>query len=201
MIEIDHKTDIIIPFNKIGDPEWDVKTRLILESLADLNDDEIAPAIDDEQILKLEQRLNCRLPESLTIFYQHFGIADIGEQLQQFDDIGYLKDIWANAPQYAPEFSQADLAVLPHLITFSDYLGNGNMFCFHDISKEIYYFDHDDTPYLSKILECVDDYIKGCLILVQSEFFAEAHPDEVDEWVEERFIALFNEQILKKWRY
>jgi len=50
-------------------------------------------------------------------------------------------------------------------------------------------------------LDCVDDYIKGCLILVQSEFFAEAHPDEVDEWVEERFIALFNEQILKKWRY
>lgn len=105
MIEIDHKTDIIIPFNKIGEAEWDVKTRLILESLADLNDDEIAPAIDDEQILKLEQRLNCRLPESLKIFYQHFGIADIGEQLQQFDDIGYLKDIWANAPQYAPEFS------------------------------------------------------------------------------------------------
>lgn len=169
MIEINNKTDIIIPFNKIGEAEWDVKTRLILESLADLNDDEIAPAIDDEQILKLEQRLNCRLPESLKIFYQHFGIADIGEQLQQFADIGYLKDIWANAPQYAPEFSQTDLAVLPHLIT-SDYLGNGNMFCFHDISKEIYYFDHDDTPYLSKILDCVGDYIKGCLILVQSEF-------------------------------
>ena len=52
MIEIDHKTDIIIPFNNIGEAEWDVKTRLILESLADLNDDEIAPAIDDEQILK-----------------------------------------------------------------------------------------------------------------------------------------------------
>jgi len=29
MIEIDHKTDIIIPFNKIGEVEWDVKTRLI----------------------------------------------------------------------------------------------------------------------------------------------------------------------------
>ncbi|MFW1735332.1 hypothetical protein ACG94V_12685 [Acinetobacter sp. ULE_I001] len=69
MIEIDHKTDIIIPFNKIGEPGWDVKTHLILESLADLNNDEIAPAIDDEKILKLEQRLNCRLPESLKIFY------------------------------------------------------------------------------------------------------------------------------------
>lgn len=54
MIDIDHKIDIIIPFNKMGELEWDVKTHLILESLADLNDDEIAPAIDDEQILKLE---------------------------------------------------------------------------------------------------------------------------------------------------
>jgi hypothetical protein len=75
------------------------------------------------------------------------------------------------------------------------------MFCFHDKTKEIYYFDHDDRPYLSKIFDDVDTYLKCCLILLQSEFFGEALPDEVEHWVEDKVIDLIGDQKLKKWRY
>jgi hypothetical protein len=201
MIEIHHKSNIVFPFDKIGENGWDVKTRLILQSFAELNGDEIASPIHIDEIYKLEQRLKTTLPISLKIFYQTFGIADIGEELQQFDDIGYLKDIWAAAPEYAPEFTSKDVEVLPHLITFSDYLGNGNMFCFHDISKEVYYFDHDDRPYLTKIFDDVDEYLKCCLILLQSDLFGDAAPDQVEQWVEDMVIELIGDQKLKKWRY
>jgi hypothetical protein len=201
MIEIHHKADILFPFHQIGEPEWEIKTQRILQSFADLNDDEIASPINIDEIDQLEQRLKTTLPVSLKIFYQTFGIADIGEELQQFDDIGYLKDIWAAAPEYAPEFTSKDVEVLPHLITFSDYLGNGNMFCFHDISKEVYYFDHDDRPYLTKIFDDVDEYLKCCLILLQSDLFGDATPDQVEQWVEDMVIELIGDQKLQKWRY
>lgn len=198
MIEIYKKEDIIIPFTKIGDPDWKINTQKIIEAIADNFGDDLKKPVSEEEILALEAKLQTTLPENLKLFYKTFGIADIGEQLQDFTEVDWIKDIWSDAPQYGPDFTDEDLQVLPYLISFSDYLGNGNMFCFHSETKEIYYYDHDDTPYLTKIFTKVDDYLKGCLIFAQNDF---SNDKEIENWTEEIVSKLLDEKTVRKWRY
>lgn len=201
MFTIDQKADVLLPFSKIGDKDWTLNTRIILESLAENWGSELPDPIAESEILKLENRLGTALPKGLSAFYTTFGLADIGEQLQPFDEIGWLKDIWAEYPEYGPSFSHEDKLVLPYLITFSDYLGNGNIFCFHSETKEIYYFDHDTPPLISKLFDTVDDYIKGCLIFAQADLFGDSGQDAVDKWTEEIVSELFTKAVVQKWMY
>ena len=150
MIDIKTKSDIIIPFERIGDSNWMTKTKLIIDEVAENWNEEPRKPILVNEITKLEDRLKTTLPENLKLFYLNFGIAGIGEELQEFEEIDWLKNIWEDAPQYEPDFTKEDQKVLPFLISFSNYLGNGNVFCFHSKTKEIYYFDHDTQPYLTK---------------------------------------------------
>lgn len=198
MIEINKKEDILIPFNKIGDSDWKINTKKIIESIADNFGDDLKTPISDEEIQDLETKLGTALPENLKLFYQTFGIADIGEQLQDFKEVDWIKDIWADGPQYGPDFTDHDQKILPFLISFSDYLGNGNMFCFHCDTKEIYYYDHDEMPYLTKMFDTFDDYLKGCLIFAQNDF---SESREIDNSTEEIVIDLFGKETVKKWRY
>lgn len=201
MLEINLKEDILIPFNHIGDVGWEIKTRTIIESLADNFNHEISIPISDEQIILLEQRLKTSLPKSLKIFYKTFGLADIGEQLQAFDEIDWIKNIWKENPELGPNFTKEDIVVLPYLISFSDYLGNGNMFCFHSETKEIYYYDHDAQPYLTHFFQDFSDYLKGCLVFAQIELFGEVDQEDVGIWTEERVSSLFGHEVVRKWRY
>ncbi|MGG5902272.1 SMI1/KNR4 family protein [Sphingobacterium daejeonense] len=107
MLIINKKEDIIIiiiiiPFDKIGDENWG---------------DELKEPISENDIKALENRLGATLPENLKIFYQTFGMTGIGEQLQDFDGIDRIKNIWADAPQYAPDFTEGDKLSLPNLIS------------------------------------------------------------------------------------
>lgn len=202
MIDVNKKSDIIIPFGKMSDSDWEVNSRIIIESLAENWSDELPNPKTEEEISDLENRLGTILPEELKIFYKTFGIAPIGEQLQEFSDIDWLNSIWKDAPQYGPDFTEEDNLVLPYLVTFSDYLGNGNMFCFHSETKEIYYFDHDERPYITKLFTSFGDYLKGCLILCQSDLFGpDVEQEEVDKWTEEIVSDMFGEDVLRKWHY
>lgn len=201
MINVNKKKDVLIPFKKIGENNWEKKSKLIIESLAENWDNELKEPISLEEIEKLENRLGTTLPNGLKIFYNTFGIADIGEELQNFEDIIWIKELWGDDNPYGPEFTKEDNIVLPHLISFSDYLGNGNMFCFHSDTKEIYYYDHDTRPYLTKMFDHVDDYIKGCLIFAQTDLFGEVGQEQVDKWTEEIAEDLFGKAIIRKWRY
>ncbi len=201
MIEINKKEDIIIPFNKIGEENWEVKTKLIIDSFAEIWENDPKEPISADDIEKLEQRLKTTLPEALKCFYKTFGLADIGEQLQDFQDMEWIKDIWADAPQYGPDFTEEDKKILPYLVSFSDYLGNGNMFCFHSETKEIFYFDHDTKPYLTKMFNSVDEYLKGCLVFAQSDLLGEVEQKDVEEWTEEIVAEILGGDIVKKWRY
>jgi hypothetical protein len=202
MLEINTKEDIIIPFDKIGDNNWKIKTSQIIEALAQNWEDELKEPISASEISELEDRLGTTLPEQLNIFYQTFGLANIGEELQSFEDMGWLKDTGAADPEYGVDFASEDTALLPYLVTFSDYLGNGNMFCFHSKTKEIYYFDHDEAPYIYKMFNTVDDYIKCCLIFAQSDLFGKnASQEDVDKWTEEIVETLIDKNNIRKWRY
>ena len=202
MIEITQKDDIVIPFVKIGNDGWEKKTRDIILSFADAWDKTLPEPKTDDEINSLERKLGVKLPEGLRLFYREFGIAPVGEQLMSFDEIGWIKDIWAEAPEYGPDFTDEDKAVLPFLVAFSGYLGNGNMFCFHQDTKEVYYFDHDDKPYLTRLFDTVDDYLKGCLILCQTDLSAQdIDRTEADRWAEETVGELYGPETLRKWRY
>ena len=202
MIDIKTKSDIIIPFERIGDSNWMTKTKLIIDEVAENWNEEPKKPILVNEITELEDRLKTTLPENLKLFYLNFGIAGIGEELQEFEEIDWLKNIWEDAPQYEPDFTKEDQKVLPFLISFSNYLGNGNVFCFHSKTKEIYYFDHDTQPYLTKLFDDVSDYIKGCLISCQSDLFnQDIDQDKVDDWCEEILDQLFDSEIVRKWKY
>lgn len=201
MLEINKKEDIVIPFDKIGDAHWDTNTAFIINAIAYNWGDDLKDPISVDEIKKLETRLGTTLPESLKAFYLQFGLADIGEQLQEFDEIGWIKDIWAANPQYGPDFTEADQQYLPFLVTFSDYLGNGNMFCFHSETKEIFYYDHESQPYFTKMFDTFDEYLKCCLIFAQSDLFGEADQNDVEEWAEEIVSEIMGVETVKKWRY
>ena len=126
--------------------------------------------------------------------------VDIGEELIPIDDIDYIQKFWS-IPEYAPDFSEEEKEIIPNLIWFGDYLGNGNMFCFHKETKEIYYFDHDTKPYIAKLFNDFSDYLKGCLISAQSDLFGKVEQDKVEQWTEEIVIDIFGEEIVKKWKY
>lgn len=201
MIEINKKEDIIIPFNKIGENGWIEKTKSIIDSLNYNWNNNQANSISEEEINNLENSLGTSLPSGLKVFYKTFGISDIGEELQQFDDIIWLKDLWNYDNPYGPEFSDEDKISLPYLVSFSDYLGNGNMFCFHSETKEIYYFDHDTLPFITKMFADVDDYIKGCLIYAQGHLFGNIQQEKVEKWTEEIAENLFGKATIRKWQY
>jgi SMI1 / KNR4 family (SUKH-1) len=199
MIEINKKSDIVIPFSTIGAEGWEINTRLIIESIAENWEDDLKPPIAEAELIALEKRLGTSLPENLKLFYKTFGIADIGEQLQDLKDIGFIKEIWAEHPQYGPDFTEEDKISLPFLVSFSDYLGNGNMFCFHSETKEIYYYDHDGEPYISKMFDTIDDYFKGCLIFAQAEL--DSTDEQTKEWAIEIVADLVGKKIVEKWGY
>lgn len=206
MLEINQKSDIIIPFEKIGEKGWQEKTKIILEVFADNWGNELPKPKTDKEIAELEKRLHTSLPSGLKLFYQTFGVVYIGEELIEFSEIGWTNAIWFENDEYieyAPDFSDEDKVILPYLVHFSDYLGNGNKFCFHSQTHEIYYYDHENgAPYFTKLFNTIDDYIKGCLIHCQADLFGEGvDEDEVSDWTEEITAEIFGEEIIRKWLY
>lgn len=202
MLEINKKEDIIIPFDKIGDKNWKTKTAQIIEAFADTWDEELKSPISATEITAVETKLGTKLPEELKLFYQTFGLANIGEELQELDQMEWMKDIWSDNPENGPDFTPEDNEILPYLVTFSNYIGNGNMFCFHSETKEIYLFDHDSSSYINKLFNTADDYIKGCLIFAQAELYGEDTDEEdAEEWSEEVAEKLFGSDTIKKWKY
>lgn len=73
MLEINKKEDILIPFDSIGSDNWQVNTRLILDSLAYNWNSETREPVSQADLLKLENRLGTTLPTSLHLFYRTFG--------------------------------------------------------------------------------------------------------------------------------
>ena len=202
MLEINAKKDILTPFETIGDANWEENTRTIIESVADVWGDDLKEPISETTILELEKKLNTTLPKTLKTFYMTFGLADISEQLLAFNEIDWIKNIWAKEPQYGPDFTEEDKKILPFLISFSDGSGNGNMFCFHSETKEIYYFDHESIPYLTKFFNTFDDYLKGSLIFAQNDLFGEeVEQERVEKWTEKIVTDLFGKSIVRQWKY
>lgn len=200
-LAINKKEEIIIPFDKIGDENWEKNTKSILYTWSRIWSEPMASPKKESDIHFVEKKLNISLPESMKAFYLAFGIADIGEILLPFNNFMFLKDLWEDV-EAKPEFTENEEELLTELVLFGDYLGNGNMWSFHKETQEIYYFDHDTKPYVSCLFETFDEYLKACLIFAQVEFFGDnVRPADLEEWIEEKVVEMYGEDIVKKWRY
>ena len=110
-----------------------------------------------------------------------------------------LERFWNEGQGPQSYMSDSERAILPDLIVFGDYLGNGNMFCFHRNTHAVWYFDHDTPPFLTQPFDCVDDYLKACLVRLQGNFFA--NPDKGDDIAIDTLFSLFGKNVIKKWMY
>lgn len=208
MINISRKEDIVIPSSKIEDEGWTDKAEYIARSLLyswGTSIDNIKFDLKTEEELdNLESRIETTLPKGLRLIFSDLGTPDVNQKLQEFDMVGRLNEMWDldAQPYHGPDFSTEELALLPHLVTFSDHHGCGSVFCFHDETKEIYFFDTNGKPYFFKMFNSIDDYIKACLISCQIDLFdVEVGQAKVEKWIEEILIDSFGKEIYSKWDF
>ncbi len=202
MLNIATKADIIIPFENIGDNDWLDNTKKIIDAIADNWNEDTAIAITNDKIAQLEKRLNIALPTDLAMFYKQFGIANIGEILLNIDKVDWLQNAWQGIEEMLADFSEQEKLILPNLIAFSECLGGGNMMCFHSKTHEVFFFDHENKPHLSKLFTNVSDYIKACLIYYQLDLFdINVGQDKVATWCYETLSENFSIETIEKWLF
>lgn len=156
----------------------------------------IAP-VSPSALNELETELGCTLPSALRIYYTELGALSLAEKLCTVKNSDICIQSLADAfPAIEDmQLSETDQILASELIVFGDYLGNGNMFCFHRQNGEIYYFDHDSEPYLTRFFPSAEDYLDGLMIRTLSEVYDDEEAGL--ELLEERF----GRELVRKWLF
>jgi hypothetical protein len=145
----------------------------------------------------LEARLGCALPEGLRRYHLELGALSLAETLCSVSasatPIEPLRDAYPGIVEIV--FEPDDLALVDALVAFGDYLGNGNMFCFHRITGAVYYFDHDSGAPLVRFADAVEDYLDALMI----RCLGEIHDQE--EAAEALLVGRFGDALVRKWLY
>ncbi|MDQ0070355.1 hypothetical protein J2W34_002140 [Variovorax boronicumulans] len=155
----------------------------------------------DADLDALEARLGCRLPVPLREYHRQFGALSLAETLCTVEmgdtPIQALREAYPGIVDIAEDLPDGDvlLALSDEMVAFGDYLGNGNMFCFHRRTGDVYYFDHDDGEPLTRFFPSVSDYLDALMI----RCLAEIHDDE--EGGEALLAHRFGESLVRKWLY
>lgn len=191
--------DLIMPFTAIGEPGWEDGVRRILEAVADSWGEAMPLPVGEETLEATEKRLGTALPPSLRLFLTRFGVADVGEELQDPGNMVPLSD-WAEGMDLEEFITEEERASLDDLFTFSEHVGRGCVFCFHRDDNSVYFFDPETAPHLGKLFNTVDDYLKACLLNVQDIFFDPSVRDP-ENLIEEELVRLFGERAVAKWLY
>lgn len=164
------------------------------------NPSPLAP-VNPTEVDALEQRLGCTIPPLLRTYHQQIGTLDLAETLCSVPPAQYasieplhnacpgITDILEDAPD-----AETQWALVSQLVVFGDYLGNGNQWCFHRETGEVWYFDHDSSPMLTQIFSDVGQYLDvlmfKCLLEVHGE-------EDNEELLRERL----GDAIVEKWMY
>lgn len=156
----------------------------------------LAP-VSETDLAELEQHLGCALPASLRQYHADLGALSLSETLcsvaRGSTPIQPLLEAFPGIVDLSEDEAERTLA--RELIAFGDYLGNGNMFCFHRQTGEVYYFDHDDGAVLTHFFPAVDQYLDALMI----KCLAEVHED--DETGEMLLVERFGLPLVRKWMY
>lgn len=157
--------------------------------------------VKPEEVEALEQRLGCPLPPLLRTYHEQIGTLDLAETLcsvvpAKYASIEPLHNAYPGISDILEDASDADAqwALVNQLIVFGDYLGNGNLWCFHRETGEVWYFDHDCSPMLTQMFPDVGQYLDilmfKCLLEVHGE-------EDNEELLRERL----GDAVVEKWMY
>ena len=188
--------DLIIPKKEIvPGTDWESEVRPILKSYADFIGDDMATPTTEAELKTCENNLKTTLPADLRLFYSKFGAAKLQEGLFDVNDFSYISKDWGT--QLLDNYTKLEQEVLSKLVVFGDYLGNGNCWCFHTDSKEIFYFNHDSKPNINGMFKTFGQYIQSLIIFSQRDM-AEG---ELDEEIENIVVGLIGQERVKVWQY
>ena len=165
-----------------------------------------------------EWRLGCALPASLRAYHLQLGVQDSAENLLNpvfdrqktngvdFHAIGPIAAVFPGvADIVAMHGAQAAAALtqqLPQLVAFGDYLGNGNLWCFHRVDGSVWYLDHDTAPLLTRMFDDVAPYLDALAVMSGCEAHAtDQGRDDGDEVAEELLVQRLGKKLVRKWRY
>lgn len=154
-------------------------------------------ALDD-----CEQHIGCPLPPMLRAYHERIGVEYLAEIINPPERIEPLLDAFPGLEDILEDMSTeqaaATRALAEQLIAFGDYLGNGNLWCFHRQTGQVWYCDHDTGECLSQIFDDVRDYLDAVMILS----LAEAHdPEDGHEAAESILRQRLGDAVVEKWMY
>ncbi|MFZ6743955.1 SMI1/KNR4 family protein [Undibacterium sp. JH2W] len=162
-------------------PAW---YRAVITAYAALWEGHVSQArfapVTEADLLDLETRLSCPLPPALKAYHREFGALSLAEKICSVSPAGYtpiqpLLEAYPGITDMLEDGDNTDvLELVKDLIAFGDYLGNGNMFCFHRENHHVFYFDHDDGDMLSPFFTSVEEYLDALMI----RCLAEIHENE-----------------------
>ncbi|NMZ27151.1 SMI1/KNR4 family protein [Pseudomonas protegens] len=159
-----------------------------------VNEPELTP-VSEDALQALEQRLGCPLPRSLRDYHRQLGVLSLAEVLCSVGPGHTPIQPLLEAYPGIVEISDVDLILAGKLVAFGDYLGNGNLFCFHRESGAVYYFDHDTGAALTRFFDSPEEYLDTLMLLC----LAEVHDD--DDAAEALISQRYGEDLVRKWRY
>lgn len=190
--------DVIVPHKIIGvDKGWEDEILPILETYADYLGDEMSEATSVDRINKCEQTLGTTLPNDLKLFYLRFGAARLTEGLFTVEEFQYISANWGQ--DFLDHYNNEEQTVLSKLIVFGDYLGNGNVWCFHKDTKKIFYYNHDSKPNINQMFETFYEYLQSLLIFTQGEIGQDI--ENFDKECEKLVVDLIGKDRVKVWQY
>ncbi|MFJ2452040.1 SMI1/KNR4 family protein [Pseudomonas protegens] len=159
-----------------------------------VNEPELTP-VSEDALQALEQRLGCPLPRSLRDYHRQLGVLSLAEVLCSVGPGHTPIQPLLEAYPGIVEIGDVDLVLAVKLVAFGDYLGNGNLFCFHRESGAVYYFDHDTGAALTRFFDSPEEYLDTLMLLC----LAEVHDD--DDAAEALISQRYGEDLVRKWRY
>lgn len=155
----------------------------------------LAP-VDAAAVAMRETTLGCALPPLLRRYHLELGALSLAERLCGVDTEPRIEPLIDAYPAIRERaLDEDDCARLAELVVFSDYLGNGNLFCFHRLSGEVYYFDHDEGAMLTRFFPSVADYLDALMILS----LGEVHEDTAQ--AEALLVQRHGQALVRKWMY
>ncbi|WP_431823502.1 SMI1/KNR4 family protein [Burkholderia sp. F1] len=149
-------------------------------------------------VSQAEVRIGCTLPGALRRYHLEIGALQLAEHLCALENdapipIQPLFDAFPGLVERG--LSEQEDVLAKQMVVFSDYLGNGNMFCFHGSTGEVFYFDHDTDPALTFFASDINSYLEALMI----KMLADVH--EQEEAGEDLLVERFGRALVSKWMY
>lgn len=202
MLLISSKQDILIPFAKVGDTDWENRAGYILKSILNIwGAEDWETHLDrktNEELCIIESSLNVKLPNALRQWYITFGIKDFKQGLKPTEMIVPLKEIW-DTDEYPTSGEKLD--VYERMIVFCNHLDTGTLLCYDDQTEEIYIFNAGKKLYqINKLANSADDFIKGILLYNQQELIAPGIEfADAEQWVKDAIEQEVGNNFYNQW--